>query len=552
MAFIVPSDISPVDQHQPNSRELETLVLLRKGLSDAFTVFHSVHWSRAYEKFTVFGEVDFIIVNRAGDILLIEQKNGPLDEVNGELVKRYGDGYKNPVDQVVRSRGNIIEKFRFQYGKSPRLDIDYLVYCPDHRIRQINAAALDRSRVVDASKQKELPACIAHILGEGKPDDYVRGKVLAFFQHTFQLVPDIHARQQRLDERFVQLSQGLVKFIDNLEIEPFRLRVVGTAGCGKSLLAAHRYDQSIDQGRRTLLLCFNRPLAEMLQQKLPPGGVVNSWHGFCRQLLREHGVTVDYSQVNQEGFWQGITEQMIDLDLPDSDRYDTIIIDEAQEFEELWWLFLNDYCLRDGGEVLWLEDQSQGGAKVVPEGIAVSYHARDNYRSPYKIARYINRQFPEFAFEPANGIAGLDMAEFSVSARELQPAKVSKIIRSLLKLGLRPADIVILTCARIRHSVFFGIDKLAGFPLHYFTGNHDQDGEPIYTEGEMRFTSVARFRGLQSPAVILVDLDLTPGEAIEQRRRMAFIGMTRASLRLDLVHVPPAVPPDHNIIESGT
>jgi hypothetical protein len=102
---------------------------------------------------------------------------------------------------------------------------------------------------------------------------------------------------------------------------------------------------------------------------------------------------------------------------PDSDRYDTIILDEVQEFEEPWWLFLNDYCLRDGGEVLWLEDQSQGGAKVVPAGIAVSYHARDNYRSPCKIARYINRQFPEFAFEQANGIAGLDMAEFSVSAR---------------------------------------------------------------------------------------------------------------------------------------
>jgi hypothetical protein len=134
----------------------------------------------------------------------------------------------------------------------------------------------------------------------------------------------------------------------------------------------------------------------------------------------------------------------------------------------------------------------------------------------------------------------------------LQPAKVGKIIRSLLKLGLRPADIVILTCATIRHSVFFGIDKLAGHPLRYFTGNYDQDGEPIYTGGEMRFTRVARFRGLHSPAVILVGLDLTPGKAIEQRLRIAFIGMTRASLRLNLVHVPPSAPPEYNVIESGT
>ena len=56
----------------------------------------------------------------------------------------------------------------------------------------------------------------------------------------------------------------------------------------------------------------------------------------------------------------------------------------------------------------------------------------------------------------------------------------------------------------------------------------------------MAFTSVARFRGQQAPAIILVDVELSPGEDLAERRRMAFIGMTRASLRLDVVHVPPA------------
>lgn len=539
MASIVPSDISSTDQDHAQSRELETLVLLKKDLGDEFTVFHSVHWSRSYDKFTVFGEIDFVVVNRAGDILLIEQKNGPLDEIDGELSKRYGDGRKNPVDQVVRSRDNIIEKFRYQYGRT-RLSIDYLVYCPDHRIRQLNAAGLDRSRVVDASRQKQLASCIEHLMGAGKPNDFLRNKVFEFFQHTFHLVPDIHARQQRLDERFVQLSQGLVKFIDNLEITPFRLRVVGTAGCGKSMLAAHRYSRALEAQKRVLLLCFNRPLAEMLQAKLPPGGVVDSWHGFCRQLLRRHGVTIDYSQVDEPDFWPRITEQMINLDLPESERFDSIIIDEAQDFKEIWWLFLKDYCLRPQGEVLWLEDQSQGDGKFLPEGISVVYHARENYRSPYKIARYINRQYPEFEFEPANGIAGLDMAQYSVTADELQVAKVNKIVTSLLGRGIRAAEIVILSCKKVRTSVFFNVTELGGLPLRHFTGDHDDNGEPVYTPGDMRYTSVARFKGQQATAVILVDVDLEPGENLEQRRRTAFIGMTRATLRLDIINIPAA------------
>ena len=55
--------------------------------------------------------------------------------------------------------------------------------------------AVDASVVrADASRQKQLPACIEQLMGSGKPDDYLRSKVLEFFQHTFQLVPDIHAR----------------------------------------------------------------------------------------------------------------------------------------------------------------------------------------------------------------------------------------------------------------------------------------------------------------------------------------------------------------------
>ncbi len=89
-------------------------------------------------------------------------------------------------------------------------------------------------------------------------------------------------------------------------------------------------------------------------------------------------------------------------------------------------------------------------------------------------------------------------------------------------------------------SVFFKVDEVGGLPLRHFTGDYDDNGDPVYTPGDMRYTSVARFKGQQATAVILVDVDLEPGDNLEQRRRTAFIGMTRATLRLDIINIPSA------------
>ena len=40
--------------------------------------FHGVHWTRAYQGWTHFVETGFVVLNRAGEVLFIEQKSGPL------------------------------------------------------------------------------------------------------------------------------------------------------------------------------------------------------------------------------------------------------------------------------------------------------------------------------------------------------------------------------------------------------------------------------------------------------------------------------------------
>ena len=86
MAYIIPSDISQSALSGSNEYELETLSELKKKLPNEYSIFHGVHWTREYDSVSLFGEIDFVIINKSGDLLFIEQKNGPLK--NMQMVKK--------------------------------------------------------------------------------------------------------------------------------------------------------------------------------------------------------------------------------------------------------------------------------------------------------------------------------------------------------------------------------------------------------------------------------------------------------------------------------
>lgn len=265
MAQIAP-DLLP---GEPLSPERQTLAALKVGLPDAYTVFHGVHWSREDRRYAIFGEIDFAIVNRAGRVLLIEQKNGPLAETATGLVKAYPDGERHVGDQLRRNLEGIRHKFQSVH-RGTSLDVDYLLYCPDHRVRELNAAALDASRIVDAASARGLARRVEAVLGPGASGQEAWAKtVRKFFRQTLKLVPDIHAHVARQEGHFLRLAGGLVEFLAGLEIDPYRLRISGTAGCGKTMIARHAYDLALERGRRPLLVCFNRPLAERLRNRSP-------------------------------------------------------------------------------------------------------------------------------------------------------------------------------------------------------------------------------------------------------------------------------------------
>jgi superfamily I DNA and RNA helicase len=321
----------------------------------------------------------------------------------------------------------------------------------------------------------------------------------------------------------------------NLEMTPFRLRFTGSAGSGKSLLAWHFYAREAAEGKRVLLTCFNRPLATRLRARLPAQGRVDTFHGFCVEFLKSRGQPPDFERSGADPeFWRRVPELVTAQHIPEDWLFDALVVDEGQDFEQEWLDILTLF-LREGSDILWLEDPDQNlqGRPPVATAGFVGYRCPLNYRSPESIARFIRNTLP-FEFDVGNDLPGMGVGIHEYTDPAEQPKVVTRLVQDLLRLGFTYADIVVLTCRGVRSSVFSALDEVGGVSLRRVTREYDPAGNQVFIEGRLIFDSVRRFKGQEAPAIILVDVDPRPDRLAEEER-VLYCGMTRATVRLDMV-----------------
>ena len=148
-------------------------------------------------------------------------------------------------------------------------------------------------------------------------------------------------------------------------------------------------------GKRVLLLCFNEPLARDLRQKAD-GFEVETFHDFCRRLAGSAGLSgfeAQDPQVNDQRVYAEEAPMML-LEalarLPD-ERYDAIVVDEAQDFLTDWWPCL-DEALRSGreGTLYAFYDANQDIYDGGPPGAleVIEHKLIHNCRNTTRIAEY--------------------------------------------------------------------------------------------------------------------------------------------------------------------
>jgi len=531
MANIIPEGWQALPVTGAEQREIETLAQLAEGLPDVYTVYHGVHWTRVNQGHALVGEIDFAIVNPAGNLLLIEQKSGYLSETAEGLAKQYDKKEKLVSAQMTRSVEALRNRLH-KYCTSDKPLLDSLLYCPDYTVKQPGTAGIDPARIVDAGKREHLVHIIRTLLPEDESASPVAEEVHRFLRNELRLVADVSAMAGQARTLYTRLSGGLTEWARCIECEPFRLRIIGTAGSGKTQLALNVLQDSVAAGRRPLYVCYNRPLADHVALIAPPGSTVVTFHQLCDRILRSTGLIPDFSQ---PGAFKALEGFIADYQPNANWQFDEVVIDEGQDFQPIWRDALLK-LLRPDGRAWWLEDPMQNlyGRPPVELPGWVILRAQTNYRTPRDILGYLKRLVgPERPIESGSPLDSSEVEILTYTGHADLMDKTKTAITHGLGAGFKKDNISVVTYRGREHSSFTPFDKLGPHALKAFTGQYDLLGSPIYSEGELFIDSVHRFKGQSAPCIVFTEIDFE--ELDEAALRKLFVGMTRATMKLVMV-----------------
>lgn len=531
MAHIIPEGWQALEATGAAQREIETLAQLAAQLPDAYTVYHGVHWTRVNQGHALVGEIDFAIVNPAGNLLLIEQKSGFLAETPEGLAKQYEKKEKLVPAQMARSVDALRARLN-KYCTADKPALDSLLYCPDYQVKQPGSAGIDPARIVDASRRDHLARIVRSLLPEDAPASTLADEVHRFLRDELRLVPDVATVAGQARTLYTRLSGGLAEWARCIEFEPFRLRVVGTAGSGKTQLALKVLEDAAARGRRPLYVCYNRPLADHIALIAPQGATVATYHQLCDRILRSTGRVPDFSQ---PGAFQAL-EDFIAGYAPTADwQFDELVIDEGQDFQPAWRDALLK-LLQPGGRAWWLEDPMQNlyGRPPVELPGWVVLRAQTNYRTPRDILGQLQKLLgPERAIECGSPLDGSDVEILTYAGHADLMDKTKTAITRGLGAGFKKDMIAVVTYRGREHSAFTPLDRLGPHALRAFTGQYDLFGSPVYSEGDLFIDSVHRFKGQSAPCIVFTEIDFE--DLDEAALRKLFVGMTRATMKLVMV-----------------
>lgn len=316
-----------------------------------------------------------------------------------------------------------------------------------------------------------------------------------------------------------------------------RVEVRGGAGSGKTVLALQQAKE-LARGRhdrakqRVALLCYSIGLAEHFKR------VVAGWErkerpafvGTYEDLGNLWGV--ESHDRNDSGYWEAEFPALMAAAvgaLADGHRFDSIVVDEAQDFADSWWTPLLG-ALRDeeSGGLYVFSDENQRifgrfGRPPVSLVPLVLDHCLRNTReihavfSPLAPSRMYARggSGPSVRFVPATAETAIEVAD-------------DEVVRLLDEEGWEPGRLALITTGR-RH--WMQVDQTeelgqAGYWATYF------DGDEVF------YGHVLGCKGLERPAVVLC---LNEDGSRDRATERMYVGMSRATDELVVVGDPEVV-----------
>ena len=528
MARMVPPAIAAGSKDDP---ELRVFKLIEEETPDGWVGLHHVGVPR--HRYKPIGEIDFIVISDLG-VFSLEVKGGAVGCRDGVWYAGKRDLKESPFMQVgsasaaLRNETQDLQPYLSGYGcvfpecvfsveseeVLPEVVYDESNYGAGFRAYIERLAEYWRGRY---PKAKPLDArAIARVQKALRPD--------------FDLVESIMPSVRESKRSLVAYTDQQRRAIAGLR-EQDRVVVRGGAGTGKTLIAINEACRLADSGARTLLTCYSKALAAHLRLRLDQANLTVEHSDKLISRLIAEGETAgmvprDASDEDRFAVYRPLAAIEAASRLQMEESFDAIVIDEGQDLLTQGRLDVLSCLLRGGIEagawrVFW--DQQQA---ILLGADANLQHLHDYESYPLDINC---RNTKEIA-EQVQYLSGITADEVAFTEgprtvdREWDNAKgQSKVARACIKdwldRGVPPEAITILSPRRFESSAAVS-DVGIGVRIR------DRSGEPPEDEpGVIRFSTIQSFKGLESDAVILADVDDLDSDTA---RGLLYVGASRA------------------------
>lgn len=281
-------------------------------------------------------------------------------------------------------------------------------------------------------------------------------KIVRTVAPTVEFTWDPGARARYSRDSLNRISTEHVRAMGSLDRNR-RVLVTGSAGSGKTRLAFLWALRAITAHKRTLVICYNDPLAKFIREALPNDDLltVGGFLRVARELPGVPNLPEPESNAEKDKYWN---RELIDHLLTHVDDrhalFDTVIIDERQDFTDDWMTIV-ERLVKDDGRILCVADPGQDiygrGFEMPADGWTLG-HLSMNCRNTRTIARFL-RRFGGGSPSSASPEGDPVIHHEAVTEQEIIDGVAAMIDRELSR-GISPKSIAILTFSAADRNLF--------------------------------------------------------------------------------------------------